>query len=237
MPATVTLTNCYTSLLQYKQAYYPQANPSGGPDPQADTVDDVWIASCIRAASRKIDQYCDRQFYQGASNEVRYYTAEYPDLLNIDDMIAAPSEIALDIAGNRTYSVTLASTDYDMEPYNAPATTQPRPYTKIRRAPYGRYAFPVGYRGQAIFRAGIHKGVRITGQFGFCPLANVPDQVVFACLLQTERWVRRKDAIFGVMGSSEFGTVMLPSSAFPKIDPDVAFALEDFRNPDGIRGV
>ena len=154
-----------------------------------DTADDTKIESMIEAMSRAIDEEMGRRFYTTADDEVRYFTAEWSDLLYAGDVVSVTS-ILVDEDGDRTYERTWAATDYDLEPFNA--ALESKPYTEIRTSPLGLYAFPVGTR----------RGVKVTGKFGW---STTPAQIGEMCLLAMEKLFKRKDAIFGVVGSPDLG--------------------------------
>lgn len=171
-----------------------------------DTTDDTPLAMILDAVSRLIDERCGRRFWKEGTAAARYFTAEQGDLLFLnDDLVSiSTSGLVTDEDGDRTYERTWATTDYDLEPYNAAADS--KPYTQIRTSPQGVYAFPLG-----------RKGVRITGIWGW-PV--VPAAIVEATLLQSERIFKRKDAIFGVLGSIETGMLTIT-----EMDPDVETSL------------
>lgn len=174
-----------------------------------DTTDDAGISRAIEAASRWIDEYCGRRFYTTSADETRYYAAEWPDLL-VPDEIVSITTLGTDSDGDRTYEDTWASTDYDLLPANA--ALDGKPYTSIGATPAGRYVFPVG----------VPKGVKIVGKFGW---STAPMGVRRACVLLACRWFKRKDAIFGIMGASAFGQVLMQVHA----DPDVELMLMPYR--------
>ncbi len=185
----------------------------------SDPPDDAILESVINAVSRWIDVYTGRRFY--AMSETRYYTAEFPDVLMVDDLLSI-TQLACDISGARSYDQIWDTSDYDLEPYNAQLESVPRPYTRIRRTMYSKYVFPIGLRVQAIYKTGIWKGVRIIGSFGYS--TTPPPQITEATLLQCARVFKRKDAVFGVMGSADMGTLQV----IPKFDPDIALMLQPF---------
>ena len=170
--------------------------------------DQVVMENVIEGASRAIEVYCGRRFYP--ATETRYYTAAFSDELFIDDLISVTT-LQTDEDGDRTYEITWATTDYDLLPDNAALTLEP--YTLICTAPDGRYSFP----------AGIRKGVKIAGSFGYAAL--IPAQVREACLIQAVRLFKRKDAPFGVAGNAELGELRVIS----KLDPDVEMMLAPLR--------
>jgi len=174
-----------------------------------DTTDDAMLESIVTGVSRLIDNYCGRKFYADTADATRYYTAEFSDVLFLPDDLISVTTLKTDTDGDRTYETTWATTDYDLEPLNAALDSAP--YTRISTTPAGRYGFPT-----------IAKSVQIVGKFGYA--TTVPAPVKEACLLQCERLYKRKDAIFGVLGSAEMGQMVV----LPKLDPDVQLLLSGY---------
>jgi hypothetical protein len=173
-----------------------------------DTVDDVVLDMVLDAVSRAIDNFCNRFFYSTAAGTVRYYTPIYTDEVQIDDCVAL-SAVVTDSDGDRTYEDTWTATDYDLLPENAGSVD---PYTSIAVTPDGDYSFPRGVR----------KGLKLTGTWGW---PAVPPAVREACLIQSARIFKRKDAPFGITGSPEMGQMRLG-----RFDPDVQWLLETYRH-------
>jgi len=171
-------------------------------------ADEMALEQILDGASRWIDKFCGRRFY--AEDETRYYTPQYSNLLEVDDLLSVTS-LQTDEDGDRTYDITWASTDYDLYPYNAILDGQP--YTLIRVAPEGDHGFPR-----------VAKGVKIIGSFGYCAITSLPADVRDACLLQSERLYKRKDAPFGVAGSGDLGQMRL----IAELDPDVKQLLSAY---------
>lgn len=197
----MTITNGYATLAELK-ARIPIAT--------ADTADDTALENVITAVSRWIDQFCNQRFYS-ETPIVRYYTAMYADLLAVDT-IQSVSALATDDNGARAWSTAWAATDYDLEPINNPLLSPVAPYLWIATTPVGTKSFPVG----------IPRGVKVTGTWGW---AAVPAAIKEACLLQSQRVWGRKNAPFGVAGSSATGQTFL----LPVLDPDVKLLLSPYR--------
>jgi hypothetical protein len=175
----------------------------------ADTTDDTKLESIVEAVSRLIDNWTARHFYQTSAGTVKYFTANEHDILFIPD-ITTLTALATDETGERTYPTAWATTDYDLEPFNAAGES--KPYTYITLPPQGRYTFPEG----------VGRGVKITGTWGW---PSVPLPIKEACLLQSARLFKRKDSIFGVVGSSELGQMM----QITRLDPDVQMLVDPYR--------
>ena len=174
-----------------------------------DTGDDGKLVSIIDAVSALIDNYCGRRFYADADDVTRYFTAEYSDHLDADDLVSITS-LKTDSVGDRVYETTWAPRDYDLTPFNAVADG--KPYVAIEVTPGGHFSFPVG----------VAKSVRIAGKWGW---PAIPAPIREACLLQVERLFKRGDAIFGVAGSGELGQMVVISS----LDPDVKLLLSGYK--------
>ena len=177
-----------------------------------DTADDTTIDQIIAAVTLWINRYCGRAFdianpTPGQGTELRTFTAASSDIVYIDDAIEIVTIDTDD--GTRTYATEMDADTYEGYPYNA--VTAGGVYTQIN-AFYGG-AFPTTPRA-----------IRVEARYGW---AAVPAPVVRACIIQTMRLYKRKDAPFGVVGSTsaEMGQLMV----IPKLDPDVKFLLDAYK--------
>lgn len=139
--------------------------------PADDVRSDETLNGIIEAVSRLIDAECKTQFY--ASTDTLFYTPTSWYELLTDDFLSV-SSLATD-NGYGTYDLIWAPTDYVLAPYNAPTSSQPRPYWRIQMAPNGRYTFPVG----------VPRGVMATVRRGFCELSDLPRGVNAVCLRES----------------------------------------------------
>jgi len=201
----MTIANGYTTLTTMKDATILNISAT---DTQSDTI----LESIIEAASRTIDSDTHRYFYKSATDETRYYSAEYADKLFTDDIVSV-SALTTDTADDRTYSdIWSASDDYDLYPYNA--ATDGRPYTSIEARDGGAYYFPE-YR----------KGVKITGIFGW---PAVPKKIEQACILLSARMFKRLTTPLGVASMASLGEVMV---SIKDKDPDYWHLIGGFVKP------
>ena len=174
----------------------------------AEASEKAALVNVLAAASRQIDGYCNRIFYQLTST-TRHFTAECGYVLEVDDLVSVGG-IATDSDGDRVYEDTWATTDYDLEPYNA--ADRGFPYRQLRTTPNGLYAFPT-----------VRKGIKITGTWGW---PSVPDAVREATCLLGMRLYKRPSAPFAI----DFMSGDLGSSArIPSVDPDVKALLAPYR--------
>lgn len=160
-----------------------------------DDVDDTEIADAITAASRAVDDFCHRQFGQVADAEDRVYTAAYDR-----HTCKVWAEID-DLPTTSMLEITGPSVgDYTLHPVNALAKGMP--YTRVVLPQEGEYT--------------------ITGLWGW---SAIPAAVVMATKLQASRFLMRRDAPFGIVGSPDSGTdTKLTATA----DPDVKVALRRY---------
>lgn len=173
-----------------------------------DAADDVELAYAISAASRAIDDVCNRQFGVVDVAEARTYTAR-PDyrggyrVVDVDDYMTAPTVVEVD--GN-----TVAT--YDKAPLNAAA--KGRPWTRVVFTADSEY-LPTTHPNQ----------VAVTALWGW---TEVPAAVTAACLLQAARFFKRRVAPFGVAGSPDQGSEV---RLLARVDPDVAVTLRGYKRP------
>jgi len=182
---------------------------------QTSTAGDTILSSIILSVSRWIEDSTKRRFHILA--ETRYYSAEDFVDLWIDDCISI-SSLKTDDNADGVYETTWAATDYKLLPSNA--LLDGMPYSQIRIATNGNYAFP----------RGILEGVQLVGSFGYCSSTTSGRATLVreACLLQAERIFKRKDSPLGVSGLSPLGaqTLKIPGDG---LDPDIAEMLVGLR--------
>lgn len=179
-----------------------------------DTDDDTQIGLAIAAASRSIDRSTGRQFGVVSVAEARYYTARYDALrsrwaIPIDDLMTTTSlAVAFDSDGDETYADTI--TDYALRPRNAAVSSWP--WTEL-----------AVLTTSDVTPTAAPEAVRVTAVWGW---TEVPDAVKEACLLQSSRFLARRDAPFGVAGSAQIGSEL---RLLAKVDPDVEVILRPYR--------
>jgi len=100
--------------------------------PVSDTADDSIMEAVIEAASRMIDKFCNRFFYQTSAGQVRYFTPASEVLTFVDDVVTVTA-IATDRNLDRTWSNVIPAADYELGPLNNAVSSWP--YTEIRMKP------------------------------------------------------------------------------------------------------
>lgn len=180
-----------------------------------DSVENGAIELAIATASRQIDDYCGRFFYQNGSiaiPAIRYYTPQDFYTLSVDDFVSL-SEIATDDNFNQTYDTVWDATDSMFEPVNNPS----RGWPLNRVLAVGAYVFP----------ANLPQSVRLKGIFGW---SSIPYEVKTAAKIQASRLFLRNQSPFGIAGSTDIGTVRLAA----KLDADVEALLRPMRKNNGL---
>lgn len=195
----MALTNAYCTLADVKASLRIQ-----------DTIDDALIENSINAASRMIDQYCNRYFYSGSAGEIRYYRANDGYTCWIDDAqtITSVQTASVDPI---LYDTTWDSDDYQVLPANRLANGGWYPITSIGAVQ--DYLFPV-WSDLPL--------VKVTGTFGW---NAVPEAIKFATIIQASRLFKRLESPLGVAGVSDIGILRVGYN----IDGDVAQLINPFR--------
>lgn len=167
----------------------------------------------IEAASRWIDEYCARHFWQ--ATEARTFEARslwHLDLGAHNDLVSVTT-LETDTGGDGTFDATWDAADWELLPHNPP---DGRPYTAV--AAVGDRSFPVRYcRGR-------RARVQITGVWGW---SAVPTAVTQACLIQASKVYGRRNSPEGVAGFGEFGPIRVSA----RLDPEVEHLLGPYRHP------
>lgn len=194
----MAVVNGYCSLSQVKAALR-----------ISDATDDTLLEGAIEGASRMIDTYCARSFYN-AGTATREYAAIDQYVIDVDDF---QTLVTLETASSdyRDYDVTWTASDYQLEPLNGFVDGIAWSYNRIRAV--GDYQFPVD--------AGEVR-VRLRAVYGW---ASVPKQVEQAAIIQASRVFKRYDSPLGVLGFGDIGAIRV--SRF--LDPDVQQMLDPYR--------
>lgn len=179
-----------------------------------DTLDDDLIDNCVGAASRLIDGYCNRKFWQSGTAS-RVYQAEDSFYCSIDDIAGTAITLKTSSQADGTFDVTWKVSDYQLEPLNGNLDGLTWSYDKIRAV--GDYLFPTvnaNYGEQAL--------VQVTAVFGW---PSVPEPVTQATIIQASRIFKRYDSPLGVAGFGDLGAIRVSRY----LDPDMAQLVEPYR--------
>jgi len=186
----MAISNGYTTLVNIKDALQ-----------ITDTSENTMLEKSVEAASRQIDRYCSRHFWQEGTAQARVYAANSSGVIITDDISTTTSlVIKTDDGADGTFENTLAATDYQLEPLNNLARTPALPAYRIRAI--GDYSFPVSSEAS----------VQVTAKWGY---AAVPMDIETATLIQSIMVFKALDAPFGVAGSADVGELRITSTLHP----------------------
>ena len=175
----------------------------------SDNVDDPLLEARITEASRVIDDYCDRRFYLDNAATARIYNAPSGEYVLTDDIASTSGLVVkIDTAHDGTYSTTLTSTQYQLEPINGIAKGVS--INRIMAVPAG--SFPTNR---------VPAPIQVTATWGW---PSIPAPVKSACILLAGRLTKRGDSLLGVAGFGDLGAITVRN-----IDPDVQKMLAPYK--------
>lgn len=172
------------------------------------TTSDLELHAACFAASRWLEQYCQRTFWRTASGTARTFVPQDWYCLRLPEFcdLVSVSALATDVDGDGAYETTWATSDYQLWPVNPAAAPEQRPYTEIRAVASQR--FPCTYPVVATH----YDRIQVTGVWGW---PAVPRGIKQAAQLLAAELFRRKDAPLGVAGEGEF-TVQIGQNQMAK---------------------
>ena len=181
----MTITNGYVTLDDVLAEVGGTGNPAN----------DDRLEASVEAASRQIDDFTGRRFWQDAAPVVReFYTDDHRELISrvgqvVDISTAAGLIVQIDDGDDGTFNTTLnIGTQFVLTPPNA--LDDGEPHTGIRLVDSANW-LPMSTSGRP--------GVRITARFGW---PSIPEPVRHACLIQSVLLYKATDA---AMGGLSFG--------------------------------
>jgi hypothetical protein len=193
----MAITNGYATLAEVKAALR-----------VTDSLDDSLLEMAVESASRLVDGYCGREFYN-AGTVTRVYTPSDDFVTDLDDFISISSLKSSTLADGN-FDLTWNADDYQTEPLNGVIDGVRFPIDRVRAV--GDYLFVT---------LGDRATVQVTGVAGW---SAVPIQVKQATVIQSLRIFKRLDSplgiTFGELGAMRVGM---------RLDPDVAQLVEPLR--------
>lgn len=158
---------------------------------------DTQLDDARAAASRAIEQFCQRQFNKATTATARVFYPETCHLAIVDDFWTTTGlVVATDTGDDGTYETALAAAGYQLEPLNGVVDGEAGwPYYRIRTRTTGSSYFPLTGSGAPL---------QVTAQWGW---AAVPSGVKQACFYLAVDLFKLRETQFGVMGAGEWGLV------------------------------
>jgi hypothetical protein len=174
----------------------------------SDSVDDSLLELAVESASRMVDSYTQRYFYN-AGTATRLFAPQDSYVAEIDDLITLTT---LQTSDGDNFGTTWAAKDYQLEPLNGNVDgLTGHPATRIRAV--DDFIFNV-LDGEAT--------VRVVGVWGW---SAVPIAVKQATVIQAARIFKRNDSPLGIAGFGEMGAVRVGV----QLDPDVKHLIDVYR--------
>lgn len=193
----MAITNGYATLAEVKAALK-----------ITDSLDDSLLEMAVESASRLIDGYTGRYFYN-AGTATKNFAAQDDYVTQIEDLQTLTTlSTANEVGGDYT---TWGANDYQLEPLNGRTDGLVSPATSIRATK--SYVFPYA-KDQAL--------VRVVGVWGW---SAVPMPVKQATIIQSSRIFKRLDSPLGVAGFGDMGVVRVGT----RLDPDVQHLVDPYR--------
>lgn len=199
----MAITNGYATLADVKGAFR-----------ITDNVDDTLLELSIESASREIDGWCERVFYN-AGTATRIYIPTDSFYVDTDDLISVTT-LKTSTTGESFDNTWSDAGDYQLEPLNGVSGgLTGHPTTRIRAV--GNKIFPL-WDPRNI---NSHEAtVQITGVFGW---AAVPTAIKQACIILSMRQFKRYDTPLGIT-FDELGAMRVG-----RVDPDIQNLLSPFK--------
>lgn len=173
----------------------------------ADGIDDSLLEMAVESASRQIDSYTERYFYNAGTatkifSPVDNYVCATEDFITLTQVETSED--------GESWDTTWGTEDWQAEPLNGRAGGIQSAYTQIRAV--DSYLFPVR-EGEAT--------VRLTGTWGW---SAVPIAITQATVILGSRIFKRLDSPLGII-SGELGAMRVGF----RLDPDVQHLIEPYR--------
>ncbi len=198
----MTAVNVYASVAEAKADTSPAIT---------DSISDTVLEVALNAASRQIDGYCGRRFWQDGTVVARTYWADDTGCVVTDDISTTTGLIVKSDDGqDGTFATTLTiSTNFILTPLNVAAMVPVHPYEGIQTV-----------SGSA-FALGDRPGVQVTAKFGW---PAIPDDVHKACIIQGWQLAKSSSAPFGVLSFGDAGFMQMRSG----LNPQAMILLEPY---------
>jgi hypothetical protein len=205
---------------------------------KTDTDADDFLPMIIDAASRAIDNFCNRSqdgFEASDQAVIRYFTGNGRSVLLIDECVEITAVAVKDAATDTAYTAwnspttnlagdgdwlaftgDLENPDFNTLPYDALMVDINGDHNTFTS---GRFLGLRGFRPEGDASRNMPT-VRVTAKWGYA--INAPMAIKEACIMQVIRWYKREQgAMASALASAELGTLEL----FRTLDPDFEFIL------------
>jgi hypothetical protein len=178
------------------------------------SVDTAELEDAVEAVSRKIERFCGRHFDQIVEARTFEVAGLYElELGPYNDLVSVSTNgLKVDTTGDGVYETTIASTSYQLEPYNA----------ALRDEPYLELCLIDGTTFPTHVAPGRENLIQVTATWGW---PAIPAEVKQAARQLLNYAVKLQDAPLGVAGGMDMGAVYvggkLPGFAVDLLRPYV----------------
>jgi hypothetical protein len=212
-------------------------------DQTASTIESSQIDMAIDAASRSVEEYCERRFYLDAQTSSRVFWAQHPTACFVDDIGDVTGMVVqTDENGDGVFETTWATTDYQTEPANAIVRNRPIYSLRATRARLfprftnqgvwvgvtaaSTFFFSEGVSALPSARLEGQQLIQVSAKWGW---PSIPEPIVQATLLQAAMIYTAKGAPAGLVNSADLGSMRYPAGLHPQarilVDPYVVNPL------------
>ncbi|MPZ89403.1 MAG: hypothetical protein GEU81_15305 [Nitriliruptorales bacterium] len=177
---------------------------------QGGTLNLTMIERALNTASRMIDQYTGRRFWQDLTTANKRFWPDNQLLLYVDDISTDFTEVRTDEDDDGTYELLWDVADVLREPVNSGIDIGTS-FAKWRILAVGTKRFPV---------ARLRPPVQVTAQWGW---ATTPPEITEATVLKAAKLFNLKNAPLGIAGFGDFGALRISRQ-----DPEVIELIQPY---------
>lgn len=153
------------------------------------------IDRAINAASRAVDNYTGRRFWQDLTVQTRTFRPMESQIAWVTDISTAAGLIVATGEGGDYSTTWTIERDFELEPENADFDETAFAWWRILAVGDQRF-IPSKFR----------RTLSVTARFGW---SAIPDAINEATILKASQLFQRKNAVFGIAGFGEFGPMRI----------------------------
>ncbi len=166
--------------------------------PTSDTADDDLLDDAINAASRQIDTFCGRIFFQQSATARKFFTNDLYRL-HVDDISTTTGLVVkYDDDDDGVYETTVSASEFQLLPINqVVGGILISPFYIVELISDGNHEWPLDYSSN-------RPRAEITAKWGY---SEVPEPIRQATLMLASELFAMRNAPLGVAGVGDFGVV------------------------------
>ena len=166
--------------------------------PTSDTADDDFLDDAINAASRQIDTFCGRIFFQQSATARKFFTNDLYRL-HVDDISTTTGLVVkYDDDDDGVYETTVSASEFQLLPINqVVGGILISPFYIVELISDGNHEWPLDYSSN-------RPRAEITAKWGY---SEVPEPIRQATLMLASELFAMRNAPLGVAGVGDFGVV------------------------------